>query len=662
VTATRRHLLLVEDNPADARLIPELLREERGTAGFDVEHVADVNSARAALAARRFDAVLLDLTLPDSHGTETITALRHGAPTPAIIVLTGLEDDAAAYDALRKGAQDYLVKGQFDAALLVRAIRYAMQRHAAEEAMQRTLSLLRATLESSADGIVVIDHAAKIVDHNTRFVAMFAVPKTLLAPAADGWRQFLLRQLADPDRLQGRFEAVLGDEEQSYDLLELRDGRIFEALSMPYVVGAGHPAGRVWTFRDVTERRRAIEELRRARRAAETANRAKSDFLADLSHEIRTPLNTIVGAVELLAESPQTPEQERGAVLLRSASDALLALVGDVLDLAKIEAGRLELHSTSFVLAELIEASLQLLRASATRKALTLESHLAADLPREVIGDPNRLRQILINVLSNAIKFTEQGSVVLEVTKDRAEDFVRFTATDTGIGIPAAKLAAVFEDFEQLEAASGRHEGAGLGLGIARRLVGLMGGRMWAESEPGRGSRFHFSVRLERSQAAAATERPQAVEPRHEPAKPLRVLLADDSDDNRELVRVYLRKLRCEVDDAPDGAVALEKFRASVYDIVLMDLHMPVMDGLDAMSAMRRFEQAENLAPTPILALTADAVDANLARCLQSGYSGVLTKPLTRAQLIAAIAEYASWVGPPRTVAPDQRERTSRAS
>src|SRR6185312_5064370 len=148
------------------------------------------------------------------------------------------EDDAAAYDALRKGAQDYRVKGQFDTALLVRAIRYAMQRHAAEAAMQRTLSLLRATLESSGDAIVVIDHAAMIVDHNTRFVAMFAVPKTLLAPAADGWRQFLLRQLADPDRLQGRFEAVLGDEEQSYDLLELRDGRIFEALSMPYVVGA----------------------------------------------------------------------------------------------------------------------------------------------------------------------------------------------------------------------------------------------------------------------------------------------------------------------------------------------------------------------------------------------------------------------------------------
>jgi PAS domain S-box-containing protein len=645
MTTIRRHLLLVEDNPADARLVRELVAEERDTAGFDVEAVGDLASATALLAEKRFDAVLLDLSLPDSHGTETVATLRRSG-APPIVVLTGLEDDDAAYDALRKGAQDYLVKGRFDSALLARAIRYAIQRHAAEEAVQRTLSLLRATLESSADGIVVIDHAGKIVNHNERFVGMFAVPHAIIGSAdGDGWQEFLLRHLVDPDRFHGRLHAVLGDEEQSYDLLELRDGRILEALSMPYVVGVRHASGRVWTFRDVTERRRAIEELRRARQEAEAANRAKSEFLANLSHEIRTPLNTIVGAIELISESPQTAEQARGVDLLHGASQALLGLVGDVLDLSKIEAGRLELQPARFVLADVVQGSLQLLQSTAARKGLTLQSQMAEDLPREVLGDPNRLRQILINVLSNAIKFAEHGGVELHVRNDRAADSVLFTVTDSGVGIPATKLASVFENFEQVETRSGAHDGTGLGLGIARRLVELMGGRIWAESEPGRGSRFHFTARLRRPARDPAREplekRPtSSLEDEADAAPTLRVLLADDCADNRELVRFYLKKLRCDVDDAADGAVALEKFRSGNYDIVLMDLHMPVLDGLDAMSAMRRFEQTEHLARTPILALTADAFDANLARCLQSGYSGVLTKPLTRAQLIAAIAEH----------------------
>ncbi len=640
-------ILLVEDDPADARVIEEALRDACHE-GFGFAVASDLRAAITRLANDAVDVVLLDLSLPDSQGTETVATLRQSAPLVPVVVLSGVDDKEVALDALKKGAQDCLVKGKFDAPLLARTIRYAIQRNLAEGALKHSLSLLQATLESSADGIVVVDRARNIVNYNRRFVEMWSVPRSLLnTKDGDALLAFMLPQVADPQRLRRRLDERL-EEEQGYDLLELLDGRIYERSSIPHLLD-GNVIGWVWSFRDVTERRRAIDELRRARLAAEAANRAKSEFLANLSHEIRTPLSTIVGITELLSDSSVNAEQRQYLEMLRRASGVLLGLVGDVLDLSKIEAGRIELQKAPFHLPQLVNDVVQLLQPPAAKKGLDLTTVILPEVPQIVVGDQNRLRQILLNLLGNAIKFTEKGSVTARVENDLVPGMILFTMIDTGIGIPAARLASVFENFEQADPAiSLQYGGTGLGLGIAKRLVELMGGRLWVESEPGRGSRFHFTAHLEPHLAETASPSPNrddspavvTAPPSPQGRKTSRILLVDDSDDNRALLGFYLKHTPYQLDMADNGAVALLKFQSSSYDLVIMDLQMPVLDGYEATRAMRHFEAERSQSPTPILALSAHAFDEKLERSLAEGCSGFLTKPVTREQLITAIRKY----------------------
>ena len=643
-----RQILFVEDNPGDVRLVEEMLHDALHDS-FGLQVAGDLGSAIARLSKDTVDVVLLDLSLPDSHGTETAATLRRSAPHVPIVVLTGVEDEEAVLDALEKGAQDCLVKGKFDAPLLARTIRYAIQRKLAEEAIKHSLSLLQAMLESIADGIVVLDQSRKIVHYNRRFVEMWSVPRSLLdAKDGEALRDFMLPQVVDPQRLRRRFDEPFGEEAQGYDLLEFLDGRIYERSSIPHVL-EGKVIGWVWSFRDVTERRRAIEELRRARHAAEAASRAKSEFLANLSHEIRTPLNTIVGITDLLADNSINAEQRQYLEMLRRASGVLLGLVGDVLDLSKIEAGRIDLRKAPLHLPELVNDAVQLLQPAAAKKGIDLTAIILPEVPQTVVGDQNRLRQILLNLLGNAIKFTEKGSVTARVENDLVPGMILFTIIDTGIGIPAARLASVFEDFEQADPEISRqYGGTGLGLGIARRLVELMDGRLWVESEPGRGSRFHFTARLERpfAEPTSGSSRrddspaPGASEPSAPERRVARILLVDDSDDNRALFGFYLKRTPYQLDMADNGAVAVLKFQSNPYDLVIMDLQMPVLDGYEATRAIRGFEAERHHPPTPILALTAHALDEKLERSLADGCTGFLTKPVTREQLITAIRKY----------------------
>ncbi len=641
-------ILFVEDDPGDARLVEEMLRDVlHDSFGFQV--AGDLGSAIARLSKDTVDVVLLDLSLHDSHGTETVATLRRSAPHVPIVVLIGVEDEEAALDALEKGAQDCLVKGKFDAPLLARTIRYSIQRKLAEEAIQHSLSLLQTMLESIADGILVLDQSRKIVHYNRRFVEMWSVPRSLLdAKDGEALRDFMLPQVVDPQRLRRRFDERLGEEAQGYDLLEFPDGRTYERSSIPHLL-EGKVIGWVWSFRDVTERRRAIEELRRARHAAEAANRAKSEFLANLSHEIRTPLNTIVGITDLLADNSVKAERRQYLEMLRRASGILLGLVGDVLDLSKIEAGRIDLRKAPLHLHELVNDVVQLLQPAAAKKGLDLTAIILPEVPQTVMGDQDRLRQIFLNLLGNAIKFTEKGSVTARVENDLVPGMILFTMIDTGIGIPAARLASVFEDFEQADPEISRqYGGTGLGLGIARRLVELMDGRLWVESEPGRGSRFHFTVRLERPFAEPTSGSPRrddspapgTSEPSPPERRAARILLVDDSDDNRALFGFYLKRTPYQLDTADNGAVAVLKFQSNPYDLVIMDLQMPVLDGYEATRAIREFEAERRHPPTPILALTAHALDEKLERSLADGCTGFLTKPVTREQLITAIRKY----------------------
>ncbi|MBF0371522.1 MAG: response regulator [Magnetococcales bacterium] len=391
------------------------------------------------------------------------------------------------------------------------------------------------------------------------------------------------------------------------------------------------------TLAGIIEKEQMEETLKQAKESAEVANRAKSAFLAAMSHDIRTPMNAIIGMGELLAESTLDPDQEQWLTVSNRAGEQLLTLINDILDLSKIEAGQLELESLSFDLPELILQTMEIVSIQAQDKGIRLIHQLDASLPQKVDGDPQRLRQIFLNLLSNALKFTDQGEVTVTAKAD-TEGLYSFSVTDTGIGIPADRLEAIFSAFVQASADTTRKfGGTGLGLAICRQLVERMGGHIQVESTVGQGSRFFFTLAFPPSGYALGKDKidPQPLPlPQTETTSGLNILLADDSDDNCTLIKAFLSKEPHHITRAANGAEAVDRFRSGRFDLVLMDLQMPVLDGLEATHQIRRWEAKNSRPPTFIAALTAFAMKENAQQAIAAGCNCHLSKPIKKARLL----------------------------
>lgn len=652
----RIQILLVEDNPGDAKLVEIFLRESTSI-DFDLIHATRLSEGlNHVQQGKRFDIMLLDLSLPDSSGFDTLTKAISGVPhSVSIVVLTGLDDESVGVKAVKMGAQDYLVKGQIDTSSLTRSVLHAIERRRMQMKVEESQKRFRHVFEDSQDAIYITTPDGLFSEFNQSLLKMFGYSR-------EEFTQITNNSLFNDEETLNAFNQELDRTGAVKDFearLKRKNGSLLDCLvtSTAWRSVDDELTGFHGMIRDITIRKKT-QELEKAKQVAERSAMLKGQFLDNMSHEIRTPMNVVIGMTHLLEHTPLTHKQQEYIRALKLSADNLLKLINSILDFSKIEAGKLELELQPIRIQDLIGDLVQQHKFKAKERKINLFTQLDVSLPDKVIGDSVRLYSVLNNLVSNAIKYTDKGEVlirveVLEESNEFAE--IKFGVKDTGIGIPEEKIASVFESFEQAHGVNNRG-GTGLGLSIANKIVELFGGKMTLESEYGRGSTFGFNIKFEKyieSEYAVVTNDSKGSMERDDAAvsvytsdnnvkrvsaekvvkdvgERINILLVEDHKLNQLVATDLINKWSSNVmlNIADNGRIAIDMLKEfSAYDVILMDISMPEMDGYQTTKCIRN----DFPSPTkeiPIIAMTAHAFKKNAQRCFDAGMDEFVAKPI----------------------------------
>jgi PAS domain S-box-containing protein len=666
-------VLILEDNASDFELMK---RELRGM-GLDYKVVwaHDRDSFLSALDKFTPDLILLDYSLPGFDGLRALAFTRQRFPNMPAIIVSGAIGEEVAIETLKSGATDYVLKQHLSrlGPVIHRALHEAEQlseRKKMEDELRRHSELL------DLAPVLILDMDGRITLWNTGAEEMY------------GWNAEVTLGSISHDLLKTEFPVPLKEiltelmrsghwrGELSHTKRDL--SRI--SVSSHWILhrdGQGKPIAILEVNNDITDRKRAEEELRRARdelerrvhertaelseakeslevinkelqmeisehertemdliaakEAAEAAAEAKAAFLANMSHELRTPLNAVIGYSSLLLDDNITSEQRENIESIKNGGEALLAIISDILEFSRAEKEKVSLENQPLSIKHCIEESLGMVSVQALEKGLNLTHTINYDTPDTIIGDPGRIRQILVNLLGNAVKFTDIGDVSVSVSSRVIEGNLRrilFEIKDTGIGMPQDKMNRLFEPFTQMEyVISRKRDGAGLGLAICKKHVELMGGEIWAESEEGKGSVFGFTIEAETIPGKILDF---GVKDRIEhynlsAKKPLSILVAEDNPSNQRVLVEMLKRLGYRPDAVADGCEVLQALQIRPYDLVFMDIRMPEMDGLTATKEIRRLWSDKR---PKVVAITAFALEGDRKRCLEAGMDGYIAKPV----------------------------------
>ena len=664
-------IMVVDNNPGNLKLLADILSAE----GYKVRPANGGDLALLSVAVKAPDLILLDIKMPDIDGYEVCRRLKQEESSCEIpvIFISALDDIEDKVRGFNMGGVDYISKPFQAKEVLVRVrnhlqlkkvqmqakkvnsmlVAEVLERKLIEESLFKEKERFRITLLSVGDGVISTDNKGKIEIVNE-------VAQGLL-----GWSQeeargkffeevvhlvsaITRKKCEDPVQHVIDTGKIIGL--ANHTILIAKDGteRHIADSAAPIKDENGNVTGVVLVFRDVTEEMRQQEEFIKSKEEVAFANAAtvaKSQFLANMSHEIRTPMNGFLGMIQIMEMTKLTQEQRGYMNIVKTSSDALLNLINDILDYTKIEIGKMKLEKTVFNFQKMINDVVSLFQPSAVRKGLMMEVSIEKNIPDHFIGDSFRLRQILSNLIGNAVKFTNNGRIDIFIMAtegwSRKEVTLKVAVKDTGIGIPDDKRDVLFKSFSQVDSSNVRkYGGTGLGLAIAKKLVELMGGEIWVESREDEGSNFYFTCVLETIDVKKNFPEPlieKQVEIQSD--NELRILLAEDDGISQMVLEQLSKRKGWQVTSCENGTEAFDTYRTEKFDIVIMDCQMPVLDGYKATRAIRQFESQRGT-HTPIVAMTAYALKGDREKCMEAGMDDYLTKPIDAQDFYSTVEKW----------------------